>query len=201
MTKRYHHGDLPTALRAATAELVAEKGASGFSLREVARRAGVSHAAPAHHFGDAEGMLTSVAAEGFHRLADELTAASIDATDAADLLRRTGIAYVRVAIENPGHFAVMMQNDLVCADDPDLLAEGVRAYEALLAVMAAIRDEHNPQLDIETAATFTWSAVQGLVVLSPSLAQVAEDTNTSTAPLEDIVGEFANLILQGMAAR
>ena len=68
----YHHGDLPAALRAATAQLVSEKGPSGFSLREVARRAGVSHAAPAHHFGDAEGMLTSVAAEGFAKLADEL---------------------------------------------------------------------------------------------------------------------------------
>ena len=72
MSTTYHHGDLPAALRAATAQLVAEKGPSGFSLREVARRAGVSHAAPAHHFGDAEGMLTSVAAEGFATLADAM---------------------------------------------------------------------------------------------------------------------------------
>ena len=61
----YHHGDLPNALRRAAVEVIEERGLGAFSLREVARRAGVSHTAPAHHFGDMRGLLTSVAIEGF----------------------------------------------------------------------------------------------------------------------------------------
>lgn len=201
MSTTYHHGDLPTALRAATAELVAEKGSSGFSLREVARRAGVSHAAPAHHFGDAQGMLTSVAAEGFAKLTEAMTEAAEGATDANDRLRRVGSAYVRVAVENPGHFALMMQQGLVCHDDPELLAHSISSYEELLATMRVVRDETNPSLDVDAAATFCWSAIQGLVVLSPNLAQVAEDTGTSTAPIDQLIDQFATFMLQGMAAR
>ncbi|NBO21074.1 MAG: TetR/AcrR family transcriptional regulator, partial [Rhodobacteraceae bacterium] len=66
--KPYHHGDLATALIAAAHQELSEQGAAGFSLRRVARRAGVSHAAPAHHFGDAAGLLAALAAQGFRRL-------------------------------------------------------------------------------------------------------------------------------------
>ena len=58
MTSEYHHGDLPAALRAAAVDLIQERGPAKFSLREVARRAGVSYAAPSHHFGDARGLLS-----------------------------------------------------------------------------------------------------------------------------------------------
>lgn len=201
MATTYHHGDLPTALRAATAELVTEKGTSGFSLREVARRAGVSHAAPAHHFGDAEGMLTSVAAEGFGKLAEEMAAAAEGATDAADRLRRTGAAYIRVATTYPGHFAVMMQEGLTCVTDDTLLTNSASAYDILLDVMQHIRDEYNPELNLDAAATFCWSAIQGLVVLSSKLEPVAENTGTATAPIAELVDQFATFMLQGMAAR
>ena len=70
--RTYHHGDLRHALIEATESLLAEKGPEGFSLREVARRAGVSAAAPAHHFGDASGLLTAVATVGFDGLAAAL---------------------------------------------------------------------------------------------------------------------------------
>ena len=63
----YHHGDLAAALLAAAEAELAEKGVEAFSLRSVAKRAGVSHAAPAHHFGDATGVLTALATEGFRR--------------------------------------------------------------------------------------------------------------------------------------
>lgn len=200
MASSYHHGDLPAALRAATVELIAEKGTAGFSLREVARRAGVSHAAPAHHFGDAEGILTSVAAEGFAKLADEMAAASSPSDKAIDRLRLTGAAYLRVAVENPGHFAVMMKQ-LVDCSDPDLLTHSVRSYDVLLDVMRSVREQHNPDLDIEAAATFTWSSIQGLVALAPNLEQVAKDTGTATAPVSVLVDQFATFMLEGFAAR
>lgn len=195
----YHHGDLPAALRAATADLVAEKGPSGFSLREVARRAGVSHAAPAHHFGDAEGLLTSLAAEGYRLLSDEMEAAADGVDDAVERLRRIGLAYMKVAVDHPGHFAVLMQNDLVCATNPELLEQSVRAYEALQRVIVMIRDQRNPDLDVDAASTFCWSAIQGLVALSPKLEQVAADTGTTLASLDTLIEQFAHFMVNGFA--
>ena len=195
MASTYHHGDLPTALRAATAQLVAEKGTSGFSLREVARRAGVSHAAPAHHFGDAEGMLTSVAAEGFEQLADALEAAGEGIDDAVERLRRAGHAYVAVATRFPGHFAVMMQSD------PTLLHHSVRAYAALQRVIIMIRDQLNPDLDVDAASTFCWASIQGLVILSPNLDEVADSTGTASSSLDELIDRFATFMIEGFAAR
>ena len=63
----YHHGDLRAALLAAGEEVLEESGVAGFSLRHVARRVGVSHSAPAHHFGDAQGLLAALATDGFRR--------------------------------------------------------------------------------------------------------------------------------------
>src|SRR6186713_342124 len=79
----YHHGDLPRALLEAAVEAIAEVGPAAVSLRDLARRAGVSHAAPAHHFGDKAGLLTALAIEGFELLTAELTRAGSDFRDVA----------------------------------------------------------------------------------------------------------------------
>ena len=110
----YHHGDLKAVILAKAATLVAERGADGISLRELAREAGVSHAAPAHHFTDRRGLFTALAAEGWRLLADALAAARPDFIDAA-------LAYVRFALDHPGHYAVMFDRSLVNADDPELV--------------------------------------------------------------------------------
>src|SRR6202158_6336655 len=96
----YHHGDLKAVILSEAAKLVAERGADGVSLRELARAAGVSHAAPAHHFTDRRGLFTALATAGFRMLAAALTDARPRFVDAA-------LAYVRFAIEHPGHYAVM----------------------------------------------------------------------------------------------
>ena len=90
----YHHGNLPTALRCAAAEVITEHGLGGFSLREVARRAGVTHTASAHHFGDVTGLLTSLAAEGFERLYEVTSAAVAEHADPVERLVALGQAYV-----------------------------------------------------------------------------------------------------------
>ena len=86
----YHHGDLERALKAAAVDLITEVGPAGFSLREVARRAGVSHAAPAHHFGDSRGLLTALAVDGFRHLATQLAAARSGETDPQRQLEHIG---------------------------------------------------------------------------------------------------------------
>ncbi|GAA2383306.1 putative TetR-family transcriptional regulator [Catellatospora methionotrophica] len=126
----YHHGDLRRTVLDAAVDAIGASGLDGWSLRELARRAGVSHAAPAHHFGDKAGLLTALAAEGFDLLAETLRQAGTDFLEA-------GLAYVRFATEHPVHFGVMFQPKLYRADDDAvrqardragaLLAQGARA--------------------------------------------------------------------------
>lgn len=198
MARDYHHGDLPTALRAAAVEVIAESGPGGFSLREVARRADVSHAAPAHHFGDVEGLITSVAAEGFALITERVAAATETATDARARLIACGTAYVTTALANPGHYRVMISNDYVNENDETLLIESTAAYEQLLMTIRALRDEYNPDLDVDRTATLTWSAVHGLVQLAPILGHVAEATDTTANPIVRLIDGLADMIIDGI---
>src|SRR5918996_3804673 len=125
--RRYHHGNLRRAVLSAAVEAITEVGPAGVSLRVLARRAGVSHAAPAHHFGDKAGLLTALAAEGYELLADALTAAQQRTQDFLEV----GVAYVRFAVEHRAHFEVMFRPDLYHPDDPAVLAAREHASEAL----------------------------------------------------------------------
>ena len=110
----YHHGDLRHALIEATESLLAERGPESFSLREVARRAGVSPAAPAHHFGDASGLLTAVAALGFDALAQALRAAETrGGRDPLKRLREQGVGYVEFATRHPARFRLMFREGVL----------------------------------------------------------------------------------------
>src|SRR5215213_4055244 len=98
----YHHGDLPRALLEAAVEAIAEVGPAAVSLRDLARRVGVSHAAPAYHFGDKAGLLTAVAADGFERLAATLR----QAYQTTGSFLEVGVAYVRFAVTHRAQLEV-----------------------------------------------------------------------------------------------
>lgn len=151
----YHHGNLRRAVLDAAVEAIAESGPATWSLRELARRAGVSHAAPAHHFGDKTGLLTAVAAEGYRLFADALTAAGDDFLD-------VGAAYVRFAVDHRAYFEVMFRPDLYRADDPEVRAESARA-DAIL--QRGARGHAAPSTDQRTAAIAAWSIVHGFAAL------------------------------------
>ncbi len=126
----YHHGSLRQALIDTTESLLAERGVEGFSLREVARRSGVSPAAPAHHFGDAEGLLTAVATLAFDGLTEALEAGNTrGGDDPVARLREQGIGYVGFAVRYPGRFGLMFR----CGRraDPDLERSGRSAFAVL----------------------------------------------------------------------
>jgi AcrR family transcriptional regulator len=114
----YHHGNLRRGLLDAAIEVIGETGPAAMSMREVARRAGVSSAAPTHHFGDKSGLLTALAAEGFELLA----AAMADEYERSHSFREVGVAYVRFAVTNSAHFDVMFRPELLRLDDDALLA-------------------------------------------------------------------------------
>lgn len=137
MAKRtYHHGDLRRALLAAAAEAITENGVAALSMRDLARRAGVSHAAPAHHFGDKAGLLTALATEGYELLARALATSRL----ASNSFLEMGVSYVRFAVTRRAHFEVMFRPDLYHADDPDLLAARARSGDALYAAVTDLPD-------------------------------------------------------------
>lgn len=116
----YHHGDLPTALLQAVGEIVAERGTAGVTLREAARRAGVSHSAPAHHFRDKDGMIAAYCEQGFDLLSNavgEAFAAAGESNSTPELISVLGRAYVQFAADNPTHFNVMFRSGLDSVDD------------------------------------------------------------------------------------
>lgn len=113
----YHHGDLRAALIDATDRILAESGIEGFSLRDAARRAGVSPGAPAHHFGNASGLLTAVAVLAYRELRIYLDRADRHGTPEA-WLRALATQYVRFALDHPGRFRLMFRKDLINRADP-----------------------------------------------------------------------------------
>ncbi len=158
------HPDLRATVLTVAAEIVATEGPDALSLREVARRAGVSHQAPYRHFDSREAVLATLATEGFAGLADALEAAEQEDLDAhaVDSAR----AYVGFALASPGHYRVMFRPDMVRFDGhPMLYAQSARAWEALRALAVRLADDGRIVGDEETAMAWLWSLVHGLASL------------------------------------
>ena len=158
-SRPYHHGDLRAVLISAALASIAEHGTANLSLRELARRAGVSHAAPAHHFGDKTGLLTAVAAEGYELLAEATNAA----WQRTGSFLEVGVAYVRFATAHPAHFEVMFRPDLYRGDDPALAAARERARAALDT--PAGRTAEAIGGDTGTVGLAAWALMHGLATL------------------------------------
>ena len=172
----YHHGDLRPALLAAAIDTIEETGAPAMSMREVARRAGVTHTAATYHFGDKAGLLAAVAAEGYRILADAL----IRAREERRSFLEMGIAYVHFAITHPAHFEVMYHPALY--DPGDAAVQAVKQETA--ALLYGSRDAPTEQLTLGVAA---WSIVHGFVTLwlngniPPSIGDDPEDIARAVA--------------------
>ena len=157
----YHHGDLRAALLAAAAGWLDEQGAQALTLRELARAAGVSHAAPYHHFASRDELLAGVAELAFDRLVDALAAAA-GATDAGHALLDIGEAYVREALAHPAQFRLMFGPLLARkAEHPGLQRAAERAFLVLLE--AATRFAPERGLEIALAG---WSLSHGAANLA-----------------------------------
>ena len=160
--------DLPDALLKAVDDAVREGGASALSLRDVARRAGVSHAAPAHHFGSKAGLLTAFAVQGYRRLAESVLwqLGRVGASDGPTTLAAVGRGYVRFAVSEPAHFEVMFRFDALEADAPELVQATDAAYSLLSATIEQCRLEGSlGGLDPMLVGVSAWSTVHGLASL------------------------------------
>lgn len=136
--KPYHHGDLRAALLAAGEAELAERGIEGFSLRSVAKRAGVSHAAPAHHFGDVGGLLTALATEGFVRFQAAMDAREAGASDPRERALRAGLGYLDFAVARPALFRLIFSSAKPDVGNPALHAAAETAYLHLVGLVKAM---------------------------------------------------------------
>jgi AcrR family transcriptional regulator len=153
----YHHGDLRSALLAAAAEVLEKEELSSLSLREVARRAGVSHNAPYRHFPDRESLLAALAAQGFGMLAD----AQREAAN-AEGLRGMGEAYVRFALAHPQRFQLMFGGAVQISRHPELREVATRTFEGLSGALA---DRAAGARGASDASVAAWALVHGLAHL------------------------------------
>jgi AcrR family transcriptional regulator len=166
----YHHGDLHGALLKAAKRIAERDGISGLTLRAVAREAGVSHAAPAHHFGDVSGLLSELAAIGFKRFSDALDAGARDAgSSPSDQAEGRANAYVEFARENPCMFQLMFRAERLDHSRPALHEAREKAFSNLAAIVGARRHEDisTDHLTLAQAADIAriWSMVHGFAML------------------------------------
>ncbi len=163
----YHHGDLRTALLTAAEEELLEKGVEAFSLRGVAKRAGVSHAAPTHHFGDVQGLLTALSTIGYQRFikAQEQRQSERPA-DPKNQLAAAGLGYIDFAIENPALFRLMFGSKRPDKSDEALSAVSTTAFNKLAKEVQQVT-KLDPFVDESAMADVlaTWAAAHGLAEL------------------------------------
>lgn len=196
---RYHHGDLRSALVGAAEALMVERSDWTFTLREVARAAGVSHNAPYNHFPDRRALLAAIAARAF----DDLTASlrrhldGIDGGDVAEGIRATGRAYAGFAVAHPSRFRLMFSAELTGCDDAVFRAAGQGTFAVLSDLIARGVAEGRLRADSHgTHAIAAWSLVHGLSTL------VLDGRVPAAASAEDVAtlaDGIAATLLEGLA--
>jgi len=167
--RSYHHGNLRQVLLDAGVALIGEVGPKGFTIREVARRAGVSHNAPYRHFQSKEELLAVIAAEGFERLALAMKEHAASGVTAVERLRLCGCGYVDFALRWPQHFVVMFDLPSVPGQHPRREIVGKNAFETLLEFIIDSQKQGSlPRGDPLPLALMAWSLVHGIAKLATS---------------------------------
>lgn len=163
----YHHGDLRRALIEASLALISEEGFSALTLREVARRAGVTHAAPYRHFADKEALLAAVAEEGFRAMATQMRERMDKESSPSERLLACGVAYVLFAVRHPAHFRVMFGPHFnKPSEHEDMSKEGSHSFGLLIQSISQGQQagELRPGEPLPLAL-MAWSQVHGLASL------------------------------------
>jgi AcrR family transcriptional regulator len=192
----YHHGDLRRCLVEAARGLLVERGVTGFSIREVARRAGVSPRAPYHHFPDRTSLLREVARCGFVELAERM-AGRMEIEDPAERLFALGMEYLSFAVERPAEFQTMHCDELCDQGSfPDRAEVADQPFVYLLRTLEAIAGKPLPQQELERYGLVAWSAVHGLVTLrAEGVLAASFPDEPLDAVMEDAVRRTSELLV------
>lgn len=180
----YHHGDLAPSLRQAAREILEQEGLSALSLRSVARRAGVSHAAPYRHYASREALLADVAVEGLAELRGEIAQAAAVPADRAETIVRVGRAYMRFAVRHAGLLRLMFGSEL----------PNRTGFPGLTEATAAIGEEIGRAIGDAPAGLAVWAAIHGLAML---ILENVIDLGQTQAGM-DVVPSRAEIILRSL---
>ena len=197
--------DLKQRIVDASVELIREQGVRAISFREVARRAGVSHQAPYHHFKNHQGILRAIAEEGFAGLAAHMEAAAATHPDPLDQLTAAGFAYVEFGCTHVGHLRVMFDHALHSADDPELpLEESQLPYQVLRRLAhAAHAAGYGASMAPQALVEVCWCAVHGLATLRIEQVLPCEplppESNAPQDEVERVISALDRLLRQDRA--
>jgi len=192
MAKTYHHGDLREQLLNAGEQALGEMPVAQVTLREIARRAGVSHAAPKHHFPSLGHLLAEIAARGYRRFVSALADAANAAPEqgAEPRLLAMGRAYMQFAAANPAAYQLMFGQRETMVMTPNLIATSYDAWAQLVAATTAIVGAHKAQ----GAAVHVWSSVHGLSTLKQA-RRLPPDL-----PWHNIEEQMLRMMMEGLKA-
>ena len=199
----YHHGDLRRQLIGAAEEIILERGVDGFTLREAARRAGVSPAAPAHHFKDARGLLSEVALLGFQEFGDALLAADRrGGNDPQKRLYEQGLAYVTFALKNPARFQLMFapgKCDMRYSNLGEVADRSFNVLESAVRAASGLKPNQEMTTDAYGLLMAMWSIVHGFAHLA--LGGQLDRAARSRGGKDAILKSFLPLTLKHLPAK
>ncbi|HMB25037.1 MAG: TetR/AcrR family transcriptional regulator [Chloroflexota bacterium] len=166
--KKYHHGDLENALIQAGVQILSKEGVEGLSLRKVAKRVGVSYAAPYAHFKDRQSLIAAISTEGFKQLYAALdAAASAHADNPKQQLVEAALAYVRFAVDNTDIFKIMFSGVLEKEKEyPSFVESSRKSFERVVEIVRVCQEaDVLPAAPPELMAVSVWGQVHGVVSL------------------------------------
>jgi len=189
--KKYHHGDLKPALIASGLDLLEETGLENLSLRAIASRVGVSHTAPKNHFDGLKGLLTAIAAEGFHRHAAEMRRGVEDEPPGKARLDAACDGYIRFALAHPELFRLMFSKALCDHADPDLKLAASSSYDVLRGIAQGLDwDKADAPGAPWRTEWMLWSMVHGYAMLMIEGQIPRADDGTAPFSAADLFPEF-----------
>jgi AcrR family transcriptional regulator len=193
----YHHKDLRNALVEETLTILDEGGVEALTLRELARRLGVTHAAPYAHFADKRALLEAVAEIGFERLAARCKAATEDRSDLRAAFVALGQAYVAFALEHPGLYRLMFVAPELAGECGSATKEaGDRAFDVLVEMLRALRASAGDDDEtLRTIAFTVWAGIHGLSMLVID----ARVVHAPAASIEQLAALASTVMLDGIS--
>lgn len=193
----YHHGDLRSALLDVAAEMITEDGLDSVTLRALSQRIGVSRTAPYRHFADKSALLAAVAEEGFERLRERLEHISEPKKeiDRLVLFQRMGIAYIQFAVDNPTHYRLMFNGDIIDPEAyPDLAETQKSVFALLVTAIQQCQAENKIKPGEPLILAYTvWSTIHGLSSL------LIDKQIRSRSDIQELAFSTTKFLLDGIA--
>ena len=199
----YHHGDLRRALLDSAKAILVETGRWDFSLREVARRAGVSHNAPYRHFAEKEALLAALGVVGYQALGDRNAIAVKGITAPAALLAALGNGYIEFGVSNPALYRLMFGQAFPSGEGLEetlLDAIGIARRRLHDVILAGARDgsfniDPDNVVQVRAASVAAWSLVHGLTLLT--IDRIVQ-RDTDARPIENLSEHVVDLFVTGL---